>query len=96
MGQLGAAMVEAAPVGTGSVETHVTCRFLEGRDSDPAVLERFGRQRRNTFHRHMRAGELGDRVVAVSDQDALVELFRPAHGDHVVVGRPRPGDALKS
>ena len=41
----------------------------------------------------MRAGELGDRVVAVADQHALVELLRTLHRHHVVRRRRVAHDA---
>ncbi len=88
-------VVQEPAVRTGPVEAHVAGRLLEGRDPDPAVLQRLGGQGRDLLDGDMRARELGHRVVAVADEHALVELLRPADGDHVVVGCRR-GQAVEA
>ncbi len=96
VGELGSSVVEVAAVGSAAVEPYIASRFLERRDSDPAVLERLGGQRGGMLDRYMRAGELGDGVVAVADQDPLVELLRASHSDHVVIRRRRARKAVET
>ena len=95
IGQLRATVIEEAAARVAAVESDVACRLLERRDPDPAVLERLRGQGRSLLDRDMRTRQLGDRVVAVADEDPFVELLSPANRDHVVIGRPGVGKALK-
>ena len=61
-----------------AVEADVAGGLLERREADPGVLEGLGGERRHPLHGEVGARQLGDRVVAVADQDPLVELLRPA------------------
>ena len=95
MGQLWAAVVEVPTIQARPVEADITRGFLERRDPDPAVLQRFGGQRGGLLYSEVRAGQLGDGVVAVTDKDTLVELLGAPYGDHIVIDRRRSGQAFK-
>jgi hypothetical protein len=78
------AMVQKPAVAARPVEPNVPRRLLEWRDPDPAVFQRLGGQGGCAFDSDVSAGELGDRVISVTDENPLVELFGAPHGDHVV------------
>ena len=71
------------------VETHVAGGFLQRRDADAGILQVLGRHVGDLFAGHVGAAELGHRIIAVSDEHAVVEGASPAHGGIVAAGRSR-------
>ena len=55
------------------VETHVAGGFLQRRDADAGILQVLGRHVGDLFAGHVGAAELGHRIIAVSDEHAVVE-----------------------
>ena len=77
-------MVETAAVGAGPIESYVARRLLQGGDADAAVFQGLGRQRRHALDCDVGTRQLGNRIVSIADQDALVELLGATDGDHIV------------
>ena len=73
---LGLAVEEIIPGRVLLIEAHVARRFLQRRDADARVFEQLGGDVGNIFAGQMGAAQLRDRIVAVTDQHALVKRSR--------------------
>ena len=87
-------MPEEVPGGVPLVEADVARGLLEERDPDARVLERLRRDVRGALHGDVRGAELRDGVVAVADEDAVVERARPPQRFAVVRRRSAAEEAL--
>ena len=94
--KLGATIEEVGAVGGAAVKADVARGLLQRRETDAAVLERFGGERGRLLDRDVGPGELRDGIVSVPDQDPLVKLLGPAHSDHVVIGGRCPCQTLEA
>src|SRR3984893_14726639 len=77
--ELWSAVVQKPTVAARPVEPNVPRRLLEWPDPDPAVFQRLGGQGGCAFDSDVGARELGDRVISVTDENPLVELFGAPH-----------------
>ncbi len=80
-----APVVAVAAVGAPGVVGHVAGALLEVRH-EPAPLEDLGQQVRGLLTGQVHPAELGHRVVAVLEEDPLVELLGPVEADGGVDG----------
>ena len=96
-GEHGRVAVEAVAAAEPGVVGDVAGALLEVAHQ-PAPLEHLGEDVRRLLARQVDAAELGDRVVAVLDEDLLVELLGPRHADggvdRVVAGDVEVADEL--
>ena len=81
--------VEVAAVPVLAVEAHVASGLFKRRDADARVLEVLGGYVGDPFAGHVGAAELRHRVVAVTDEHAVIEGARAAHRRIVAAGRSR-------
>jgi hypothetical protein len=89
------ALPEEVPRGVPLVEADVARGLLEERDPDARVLERLRGDVRRPFHGHVRGAKLRDGVVAVADEDAVVERAGPPERLAVVRRRPAGEEAFR-
>src|SRR6185436_1917785 len=68
------------------IEAHVTGGFFQRRDADARVLQELGGDVGNILAREMRAAQLRDRIVAVTDQNAFVKRSSFLDRDAVITG----------